>query len=336
MTSILLVKTSAIGDVIQTFPVLEYLRQKFPHAEIDWVVEEGIAPLLRAHPFLSNVIGWDLKKWRKRPFSSDTLSSACSFYRTLRAKQYDYLFDLQGNTKSVFVTLFAKAKVKVGFDAKGVRERLNLLATHCHISVPSQINRRLKYLKLVQNYFGDAEEFLSQGVHLTLSHDCQLPKLSRDKRYMICFGSKWPNKQLKKSSLIPFLETIEGHFYFVYGDLREKQMAEELAAHFPGRAELLGEMSLPLWQAVMWEMDGIIASDSAGLHLAGTTGTPTLSFFGPTRAETFKPLEARHRAIQGVCPYGISFEEQCPKLRSCPTGACMQIETQNRSGFPQE
>ena len=42
--SILIVKTSAIGDVIQTFPVLEYLRQKFPAPQIDWVAEQEIAP----------------------------------------------------------------------------------------------------------------------------------------------------------------------------------------------------------------------------------------------------------------------------------------------------
>jgi heptosyltransferase I len=67
--SILIVKTSAIGDVIQTFPVLEYLRRKFPEAKIDWVVEEGIAPLLYAHPQIGEVITIRSKVWRKAPLS---------------------------------------------------------------------------------------------------------------------------------------------------------------------------------------------------------------------------------------------------------------------------
>ena len=54
--SILLVKTSSIGDVIQTLPALQYLRARFPQATIDWVVEEPNASLLKASSLLSNII----------------------------------------------------------------------------------------------------------------------------------------------------------------------------------------------------------------------------------------------------------------------------------------
>lgn len=62
--SILLVKTSSTGDVIQTLPALQYLRARFPEATIDWVVEEPNSSLLSASFLLSNIIPIDTKAWR--------------------------------------------------------------------------------------------------------------------------------------------------------------------------------------------------------------------------------------------------------------------------------
>ena len=65
MKSILIVKTSALGDVVHTLPVLHYLRARFPKARIDWVVEKGSVDFLSAQPFLDRAIGVDTKAWRR-------------------------------------------------------------------------------------------------------------------------------------------------------------------------------------------------------------------------------------------------------------------------------
>ncbi len=335
-TSILIVKTSAIGDVIQTFPVLEYLRTKCPKARIDWVVEQGIAPLLRAHPGLDSVIEIRSKVWRKTPLSSQTREEFGAFSRQLRANSYDLLFDLQGNAKSAVVTACAKAKVKVGFGWGSVREKCNLLVTNKRFSLPPELNIRLKYLGLVQGYFEDGEPFRAQGVRLKIS-DAEMQRLQEIRReemlqrplkLMVCFGSKWSNKQLEPSTLVSLLEKIasdcDPSFLFIFGDEEERRKAEELSSHFKERSAPVGNLSLPLWQALMWEMDGVIAVDSAALHLCGTTGTPSFSVFGPSLASSYKPLEERHLAVQGACPYGKTFSNRCPILRTCSTGACIR------------
>jgi heptosyltransferase I len=330
--SILIIKTSSIGDVIQTFPVLEYLRKKHPHAHIDWVVEQGIAPLLKAHPLLDHVIEVRAKAWRKAPFSSETKTEFSGFVRELRSTTYDVLFDLQGNTKSAVVTGSAKAKVKVGFGWKCVREKSNLLVTNKRMSVPENLNVRLKYLGLVQKYFDDFGEFNAEGVRL------QLTQLERERlqqicsesqpRLMVCFGSKWANKRLDNATLTVLLEKIAKayaiSFLFIFSDDEEQIIAENLAAHFGPRGIAIGNLSLPLWQAMMWEVAGVIAVDSASLHLCGTTQTPSFSIFGPSLASSYKPIEERHTAVQGECPYGRTFPQRCPILRTCPTGACIR------------
>jgi heptosyltransferase-1 len=330
-SSILLIKTSAIGDVIQTFPVLEYLRAKFPLAQIDWVAEQGIAPLLRAHPLLNNVLEVRTKAWRKEPFSASTRAEFIAFVKELRRAAYDLAIDLQGNTKSAVVTGSAKAAVKLGYSWKSVREKSNLIVTNKWINVDPDLNVRLKYLRLVQDHFGDAEPFVAQGVRLNLS-DQERERLERfpkkQPRIMVCFGSKWANKRLDETTLRALLQKIAAEydfsFMFIYGDEEEKKVADAMAATFGERGTSVGNLSLPLWQALMWECDGVIAVDSAALHLCGTTQTPSFSVFGPSLATSYKPMENRHLAVQGTCPYGRTFVSRCPILRTCETGACMR------------
>jgi heptosyltransferase-1 len=334
--SILIVKTSAIGDVIQTFPVLDYLYKKFPGVAIDWVAEQGIAPLLKAHPQLRNAIEIQSKAWRKSPFCLQTRSQFCAFVRKLRQTEYDLLFDLQGNAKSAVVTLCAKAKIKVGFGWKSLREKCNLLATDKRYSFPADMNIRLKYLGLVQEHCGDAGEWKAQEVRLKISQEEEqrLDKICREigilkrLKLMVCFGSKWPNKRLESSALERFLKKIASRdapfFVFIYAGEEEKVLADRLASLFKESSACVGDLSLPLWQALMWKMDGVIAVDSAALHLCGTTKTPSFSIFGPSLASRYKPLEERHLAVQGRCPYGKVFPTQCPILRTCSTGACIR------------
>jgi heptosyltransferase-1 len=69
---ILLIKTSSLGDIIHAFPTLSFLRQKFPDAKIDWVVEKPFAELVKAHPFVNDVLTVDTKGWRKNLISKET------------------------------------------------------------------------------------------------------------------------------------------------------------------------------------------------------------------------------------------------------------------------
>lgn len=332
-SSVLIVKTSSIGDVIQTFSALSYLRSKYPAARIDWVVEKEIAPLVRAHPDVDQVIEIDTKSWRKSPFSLKTKTEHKAFSLKLRSQTYDLLFDFQGNLKSSFVTVQAKASTKIGFGWSSVREKCNLFVTNQTFNFPNNLNIYLKYLGLVQSYFGDESKYMPKGIRLKLNEEEQQKLqliLSQTKKpiLMVCFGSKWPNKQLDLQTLGQFLEKIDQTYNFsfllIYGNEEEKKIAEQLQKVHPLKVFIQGNLSLPLWQALMWECSGLIAMDSAALHLCATTQTPSFSTFGPSLAEIYKPLGKQHVSIQGSCPYQKTFSNTCPILRTCSTGACIK------------
>jgi len=325
MPNFLIIKTSAIGDIIQTFPVVSYLKERHPSARIDWVVEEAYAPLIEAHPDIDQVFAIQTQKWRRSLYLSPDVPA---FRRQLREKKYTAIFDLQGNAKSALFTAMATGP-KIGFGWKTVPEKANCLATSLRFNPPSDVPIQMRYLSIVQSYFGDREPFQFQEVVLNLSESemRQLKIFEQGKnRILVAFGSKWPNKRLPTETLKAFLEEIEDEpvFYFIGGSPEELEEARALTAHFAPRAVLVGKVSLPLLQAVMRQMSLVIAMDSAALHLCGTTNTPSFSIFGPSLASIYKPLGEHHTHLQGACPYGKVFERRCPILRTCTTGACIR------------
>ena len=124
---ILLVKTSSLGDVIHNLPVATDLRQQFPTARIDWMVEEGFADIPRLHPAVERVIPVALRRWRKALFSSRTWAEFGAFGDLLDQAAYDVVLDTQGLLKSALLALKAPLGgdgVRVGMDRDSAREPL--------------------------------------------------------------------------------------------------------------------------------------------------------------------------------------------------------------------
>lgn len=326
----LIVKTSSIGDIIQTFPVVDYLHEKDPGCMIDWIVEEEYAPLLRSYPGLSSVLTVATRRWRHCLIEKKSFQELKQTLSCLRKHRYNVLFDLQGNTKSGLITQMASAQKKVGFGWSSISEWPNYFATRQRFEVGLDISIQRRYLSVVEQFFHEQTPFQPKKIELQLSAEdsaklIELRRASRS-RIMVAFASKWENKCLLLSTWLQFLGNLYQQenpiFYFVSGTAQEKQMADRLAAEFPESFSLQG-LSFPLWQRLMGEMDLVIAVDSAALALCGTTSTPSFSFFGPTQASVYKPL-GQHYHFQGECPYQVKFSARCPKLRTCPTGACLK------------
>lgn len=328
---ILIVKTSSLGDIIQSFPALSYLRKRFPAAQIDWAVEEPFSDLIRAHPSIDRPILLRSKKWRKAWFSSSTRAQVKEFYKHLQQNDYDVAFDLQGNLKSSWVLLHTHAKQKVGFGWKMLAEWPAIFFTSKRITPQKGKNIREDYLAVVQGYLKDKEPFYEDQPAILKINNVQLQWLDSFfgnglAPILVCPGAAWATKRLPFESLLSILKQLgEGPYLFAWGTEEEKATASLLMTHFPS-SRLLEKQPLPVLQHVMARCRLVVAMDSLPLHLCGTTSTPSLSFFGPSSASKYKPLGKQHRALQGACPYGITFEKRCPKLRSCPTGACIKSE----------
>ena len=113
---ILIVKLSSLGDVIQTMAVVPDLHAMFPHAQIDWVVEEAFAPLVAQVQGLARVLPIGQRRWRKAYFSAAHRAERAAFHRLLQQEAYDAVIDFQGLIKSAWVAAQTRLR-PLGFRA---------------------------------------------------------------------------------------------------------------------------------------------------------------------------------------------------------------------------
>ena len=115
--NILLVKTSAIGDVTHTLPALNAIRNHYPHAHISWLVEEAAKDIIEGHHALDEVLVSKRKKWIKDFQSKNAIPAIkeiLAFILSLRKRQYDIVIDFQNLLKSSLFISMIRAKKKSG------------------------------------------------------------------------------------------------------------------------------------------------------------------------------------------------------------------------------
>jgi len=334
MKRYLIVKTSSLGDIVQSFPALSLLKKLEPDSEIDWVAEKNAKELLLNHPHIKRVIIFEGKKWKKHPWRSHCRKRISYFIKELRLYRYDAIFDLQGNIKSGVITAFAKSKYKIGFDSQNVAEWPNIIATNRHILVNPTVNLRLQYCQIINGFFSSFNKNKKEpDLFLSINTDKKIEELisntltQKNVNILVCPFSRWKNKQVPTNrlyELLSFLKNdLDANFLFVSGNDNEKIAAQTLALRFPDRSIVLSGYSLISLFHLMQRMDLVISMDSLPLHLSGLSVAPTISFFGPSNSHLYSPLGDQHLSFQGRCPYGHFFQKRCKHLRSCISGACM-------------
>ncbi len=111
---VLIIKMSALGDVIHALPVSAALKEAFPHIEITWAVEEAFAPLVSGNPYLAHVL--TIPKMRGRSLRSLRFHREyLRRLRDIRTRRFDLTLDLQGLTKSAVVAAASGAHRRLGY-----------------------------------------------------------------------------------------------------------------------------------------------------------------------------------------------------------------------------
>lgn len=123
---ILNIKMSSMGDVIHALPVLSDIARYHSHAQVDWVVKQSFADLVRANvPLVRRVIPVRLRAWRKKWRDQQTRREWRAFNNALQSEAYDVVIDCQGLFKNAMVARLARLMPngrRVGYDARSIRE----------------------------------------------------------------------------------------------------------------------------------------------------------------------------------------------------------------------
>jgi hypothetical protein len=133
---ILLIKPSALGDVVHTLPVLVKLRARYPRARIDWLITPENAEVVRYHPALSNVVLFARRDFSKRGRRWRAFVSFFDLLKQIRSAKYELIIDMHGQVRSAFFALISGARVRIGFD-RPVKRGLTVSAEHDLKNIPN-------------------------------------------------------------------------------------------------------------------------------------------------------------------------------------------------------
>jgi heptosyltransferase-1 len=344
---ILLIKPSAVGDVIHTLPVLAKLRRRYPAARIDWVLTPAIAELIGHHPALSNVILFDrgalARDWR------DWLAGLGRMLADLWQTRYDLVIDLHGQFRSAILTLATHAPVRLGFDRPhngprspldrqliadayrhgwtGTREGAWLAYTH-RIPLPrSDVHAIDRYLGLTP-MLGLDEGPAEFQVPIPASSECYIETLLsrygvRSQSFAVVVpGTIWPTKHWTIEGFATVARYLRGtgRAVVLAGSANERPRCRAVAERAPGVLDLSGQTTLSELAALIRRAEICVTNDSGSMHLTVALNRPVVSVFGPTDELWIGPYrrpEAVVRVQKECAPCYFRQLSACPHDHAC-------------------
>jgi len=314
---IVLIKPSALGDIVHALPVLTALRQRFPAAHIAWVVNSAYEPLLRGHPDLDETIIFD--RHALRAGLGSLVLTGLRFLVKLRQRRFDLAIDLQGLFRTSVMMWASGAARRVGLSS--AREGSAHAYTDC-IAVPDAAD-----LHAVDRYWLVAEALgvaaknvrfklpvAPAALQWALQHIGPLPR----PWLMLGVGARWMTKRWPShhfAALATLAQRRFGGTIFFVGGPDDAALARMVAEEMPGPlCDLTGRTTLPQLAAVLSCADLMLANDTGPLHLAVALGRPVVAPYTCTRIRLTGPYGQPGNAVEtGVWCAG-SLVKHCDRL----------------------
>ena len=326
--NILIVKLSAIGDVIHTLPALNAVRNYYPEANITWLVEEDAASLVIGHRALNRVIVSKRKRWIKALRSLSLLSTikeVYGFIKVLRDTRYDMILDFQALLKSGILIAFARGQRKIGF-GKGLEHM-----EHSYIF----LNERIPAVDMEIHALTRGMTLLNAIDIPTNEVEYKLPVSNDDyekvdelvKRHgitgvkpLIAINpvAKWESKLWPKGRFARLADMIIDEYdamIIFTGGYEDRPIIQDVMSAMKRRAlNLAGQTTLKMLAALYEKTALVISTDTGPMHLAAAMGTPVVAIFGPTAPWRTGPYGSGHRVVRADLECSPCFKRQCETI----------------------
>ena len=275
---IALVRLSALGDIINSAVVLQFIKSNYPNAEITWIVEEVFAPLLTLLPEVSTVHTINLKRAKKEK-SLRLLIQTIKKIKQL--DNFDIIIDMQGLIKSALVSRFIGKKTH-GFDKTSTRESL----ASCFYKTTSKIPYENNVVKRNAFVVADALGFeitedmlLNKKAIFSLTKEYELTHEKKNIAFVI--GASWASKIYQKELIVEVCNALKENIYIIWGNKDEKENAQWIVEQTQ-YASLAPELSLPELVSFISTMDLLIGNDTGPTHIAWAQNIASIALLGPT------------------------------------------------------
>ena len=288
---ILIIRLSAIGDIVFASGMVPALKTRYPDAAIDWVVEESYRDLLQANPGVDKLHLWPRRRWgklwRERQWPV-LIGEMQALIRQLRARRYDWILDTQGLLKSGLFARLARGEFRVGL---GSREGSQWWMARV-------VSRKTRDRRIASEYLQLLRELdVAPGdypldIHLSPEHQKEAEDTLRffniNTPYAVfCPFTTRPQKHWRQARwprLATSLQSRWGLSCLVLGSADEKQTAQEIVIQSQDACfSAAGLTSIGGSAALIRQATLVIGVDTGMTHLGIAFRRPTVALFGATR-----------------------------------------------------
>ena len=299
--SLCVVLLTGIGDVVHGLPVVNAIRSRWPEVRITWVAESAPAEVLRHHPAVNHVV-----VFRK----ADGFAGIRRLASELRAHApFDVTLNAQRYFKSVWPTVFSRARLRVGLPRDKTRDGVSLFNTHHLPDGPWQHTQDmfLGFLDLLGVERPGAPVW---GITLSAEEEAAAAALFREHeadggasgsmrhqpRVGLVTGTANPAKDWPGERYAPLADVLGGAGWRVYLLGGPADREREVAARTLERAKVRPVAAMAdSVRELIWKirgMDLLISPDTGPVHIARALGVPVIGLYGHTNPWRVGPYRA--------------------------------------------
>ncbi|MGD0771025.1 MAG: lipopolysaccharide heptosyltransferase I [Tepidisphaeraceae bacterium] len=311
---VLIIKPSAIGDVVHALPILPRLRKLWPGAKLSWMVTPGCAALVERHPLVDEVILFERKRLGRGWHSPAALWELGAFLGALRRRGFDLVIDLQGLFRSAWVSMFSGAPRRIGFS--NAREFAPLFYSElvdCSWDKEHAVDRYLKIASALGCANGPVE--------------FQFAVDDEDRRYIeglipagtayavLMPGTNWQTKRWPVEKFAGMVRPLKERFGLetvVVGGATDAG----LTGRIPAKYDLTAKTNLRQIVALLENAGLVIGNDTGPVHIAAAMGIPLVGAYGPTDPARTGPYGRDDSVVRLDLPCSPCYSRTCCH-RSC-------------------
>lgn len=287
--SVLLIKLRSIGDTVLTTPSLFALKRFLPHARIDILLEDWVAPVLEGFPYVDNII--TLKR--------NSTTARARIARQLRSTHYDVVYNLHGGTTATLLTRASGATRRVGLKSY----QYSRLYTHLAPSPlllwkrdkTHSVEQQLALLGWTGVPVSDRPPTqLAVVDHAAASITARLQEAGWDEKMPLALihpATAFTTKQwaAEKFARVADYLSAQGFAVVVITSPAEAHIAAELKASATAPVIDFKDLSLPEVTALASRARVFVGNDSGIAHIAAAVGLPSIVIFGSSNVAHWSP-----------------------------------------------
>lgn len=273
---IAIVRLSALGDIVNSAVVLQFIKQKYPNSSIEWITEEVFSSLLDFHPLIDKVHTINLKKLKKDKNIKELITTVSKLKNLVK---FDIIIDMQGLLKSAIVSKII-GKNTHGFDKNSSREALSSLfyKSTSKIAYDENVIKRNCFVVSDALGFEITDAMLQKKQPVFIKKEKMHPY---SKHIAIVIGASWESKKYPKEKVAQLCDKFATECFIIWGNDDEYEDAMWIAQHSKF-ATTAPKFSLPELVEYISNLDLLIGNDTGPTHIAWAQNIPSITLFGPT------------------------------------------------------